>query len=52
MRCKSGKLVGVPMSLLSSRAQRRRKAHVRRAQLYYMRDLTGKAARLREKRLN
>lgn len=27
-----------------------RHAHVRRAQLYYMRDRTGKSARLREKR--
>ena len=27
-----------------------RHAHVRRAKLYYMRDLTGKSARLREKR--
>jgi large subunit ribosomal protein L19 len=27
-----------------------RKAKVRRAQLYYLRDLQGKAARLREKR--
>ena len=29
-----------------------RHAHVRRAQLYYMRDRTGKAARLRERRVN
>lgn len=28
-----------------------RHAHVRRAQLYYLRDRTGKSARLREKRL-
>ena len=28
-----------------------RNAHVRRAQLYYLRDRTGKSARLREKRL-
>lgn len=28
-----------------------RRAHVRRAQLYYLRDRRGKAARLREKRL-
>ncbi len=27
-----------------------RRAHVRRAQLYYLRDRTGKSARLREKR--
>ena len=29
-----------------------RRAHVRRAQLYYLRDRRGKAARLREKRTN
>ncbi len=29
-----------------------RHAHVRRAQLYYLRDRTGKSARLREKRLH
>ena len=29
-----------------------RHAHVRRAQLYYLRDRTGKSARLREKRLS
>jgi large subunit ribosomal protein L19 len=29
-----------------------RSAHVRRAQLYYLRDRRGKAARLREKRTN
>jgi large subunit ribosomal protein L19 len=29
-----------------------RNAHVRRAKLYYLRDRTGKSARLREKRLN
>jgi large subunit ribosomal protein L19 len=28
-----------------------RRAHVRRARLYYLRDRKGKAARLREKRL-
>ena len=30
----------------------RRHAHIRRAQLYYLRDRRGKAARLREKRLD
>jgi large subunit ribosomal protein L19 len=29
-----------------------RRAHTRRAQLYYLRDRRGRAARLREKRLN
>jgi large subunit ribosomal protein L19 len=29
-----------------------RRAHIRRAQLYYLRDRRGKAARLREKRMN
>lgn len=29
-----------------------RRAHTRRAQLYYLRDRRGKAARLREKRMN
>lgn len=29
-----------------------RHAHVRRAQIYYLRDRSGKAARLREKRVN
>jgi len=49
--------VGVELTFLkrSPRIEKievHRHAHVRRAQLYYMRDLTGKAARLREKRLN
>ena len=29
-----------------------RRSHIRRAQLYYLRDRRGKAARLREKRMN
>jgi len=29
-----------------------RRAHIRRAQLYYLRERRGKAARLREKRMN
>ena len=49
--------VGVELSFLlnSPRIEKieiRRHAHVRRAQLYYMRERTGKSARLREKRIN
>lgn len=47
--------VGVELTLLrrSPRIERikiQRHAHVRRAKLYYMRERTGKSARLREKR--
>ena len=49
--------VGVELTFLtrSPRTEKidvHRHAHVRQAQLYYMRNLTGKAARLREKRIN
>jgi large subunit ribosomal protein L19 len=49
--------VGVELTFLynSPRIEKievHRHAHVRRAQLYYMRERTGKAARLREKRFN
>ena len=49
--------VGVELTFLyaSPRIEKievHRHAHVRRAQLYYMRERTGKAARLREKRYN
>jgi large subunit ribosomal protein L19 len=49
--------VGVELTFLyaSPRIEKievHRHAHVRRAQLYYMRERTGKAARLREKRIN
>ena len=49
--------IGVEMTFLysSPRIERivvKRHAHVRRAQLYYLRGRTGKAARLREKRIN
>ena len=47
--------IGVERTFLfrSPRIERievQRKAHVRRAQLYYLRKLTGKSARLKEKR--
>lgn len=49
--------VGVELTFLTrspriEKIEVHRHAHVRRAQLYYMRNLTGKAARLREKRIN
>ncbi len=49
--------VGVELTFLlnSPRIERievHRQSHVRRAQLYYLRGRTGKAARLREKRTN
>ncbi|MBP7999660.1 MAG: 50S ribosomal protein L19 [Chloroflexi bacterium] len=49
--------VGVELTFLTrspriEKIEVHRHAHVRRAQLYYLRDLTGKAARLREKRIN
>lgn len=48
--------VGVELTFLTrspriEKVEIHRHAHVRRAQLYYMRRLTGKAARLREKRI-
>jgi large subunit ribosomal protein L19 len=49
--------VGVELTFLTrspriEKIEIHRHAHVRRAQLYYLRNLTGKAARLREKRLS
>ncbi len=49
--------VGVELTFLvnSPRIEKidiQRHAHVRRAQLYYMRERTGKAARLKERRVN
>lgn len=48
--------IGVERTFLTSsprieKIEVHRHAHVRRAQLYYLRDLTGKSARLREKRI-
>ena len=49
--------IGVELTFLinSPRIEKidiQRHAHVRRAQLYYMRERTGKAARLKERRVN
>ena len=49
--------VGVELTFLlnSPRIEKidvQRHAHVRRAQLYYLRERTGKAARLKERRIN
>lgn len=49
--------VGVELTFLTrspriEKIEIHRHAYVRRAQLYYLRNLTGKAARLREKRLS
>ncbi|MBK9050260.1 MAG: 50S ribosomal protein L19 [Chloroflexi bacterium] len=49
--------VGVELTFLTrspriEKIEVHRHAYVRRAQLYYLRNLTGKAARLREKRLS